>query len=239
MDDKNKTKKQLLQEIVELRQQIADLEKKKSERRQIDEKINTETKRIEDILDSMIDGVTLIDMEGKILFLNRAALEQHGYTENEVRGKTPEEVFIAEEDIPKYQETLRLFASGGKMELEEYLAKRKDGTSFTASVNLSVLRNAQGVPIAIVAVHRDITGLKEADEERKRLICELQEALAKIKTLKGLIPICASCKKIRDDKGYWHQIEVYVRDHSEADFSHDLCPDCIKKLYKGTLKNEE
>jgi AmiR/NasT family two-component response regulator len=60
---------------------------------------------------------------------------------------------------------------------------------------------------------------------------ELEEALSKVKTLRGLLPICASCKKIRDDQGYWQQVEVYVRDHSEAEFSHGLCPDCAKKLY--------
>ncbi|MCI0437545.1 MAG: GAF domain-containing protein [Chloroflexi bacterium] len=60
---------------------------------------------------------------------------------------------------------------------------------------------------------------------------ELQEALAKIKTLRGLMPICASCKKIRDDKGYWNQIEEYIRDHSDAEFSHGICPECAVKLY--------
>ena len=60
---------------------------------------------------------------------------------------------------------------------------------------------------------------------------EMREALSNVKTLSGLLPICASCKKIRDDKGYWKQIESYVRDHSEAEFSHGICPDCAKKLY--------
>ncbi len=73
-----------------------------------------------------------------------------------------------------------------------------------------------------------------AEEEREKLIRELQEALAKVKTLTGLLPICASCKKIRDDKGYWNQIEAYIRDHSEAEFSHGICPECMKKLY-GTV----
>jgi DNA-binding NtrC family response regulator len=73
--------------------------------------------------------------------------------------------------------------------------------------------------------------LKRAEEEREKLIHELQEALAKVKTLSGMLPICASCKKIRDDKGYWNQIESYIRDHSEAEFSHSICPDCKKKLY--------
>ena len=60
---------------------------------------------------------------------------------------------------------------------------------------------------------------------------ELNRLLSEIKQLRGIIPICAECKDIRDDKGYWHQVESYVRDHSEAEFSHGLCPKCIKKLY--------
>ncbi len=71
----------------------------------------------------------------------------------------------------------------------------------------------------------------KAEEERERLIRELENALAEIKTLRGIIPICSSCKKIRDDEGYWHQVEVYIRDHSEAEFSHGICPECAKKLY--------
>jgi FixJ family two-component response regulator len=72
---------------------------------------------------------------------------------------------------------------------------------------------------------------KRAEQERERLISDLQEALANIKTLRGLLPICASCKKIRDDSGYWSQLEIYLRSHAEVDFSHGLCPDCIIQLY--------
>jgi DNA-binding response OmpR family regulator len=60
---------------------------------------------------------------------------------------------------------------------------------------------------------------------------ELQEALAKVKLLSGLLPICMHCKKVRDDEGYWQQVEVYIRDHSEAEFSHGVCPDCKQKYY--------
>ncbi len=67
--------------------------------------------------------------------------------------------------------------------------------------------------------------------EQERLISELREALAKVKKLSGLLPMCASCKKIRDDKGYWNQLEAYICAHSEADFSHGICPECAKKLY--------
>ena len=63
------------------------------------------------------------------------------------------------------------------------------------------------------------------------MIGELREALAKIKTLRGLIPICSRCKKIRDDKGFWQRLEVYIHEHSEADFSHGICPDCMRELY--------
>jgi hypothetical protein len=78
----------------------------------------------------------------------------------------------------------------------------------------------------------------EAAEEREKLVAELQGALSKVKQLSGLLPICASCKKIRDDKGYWNQIEEYIRNHSEADFSHGLCPPCIEKLYPDYVKNK-
>lgn len=69
------------------------------------------------------------------------------------------------------------------------------------------------------------------DAEREKLIVELKQALDEIKTLKGFLPICAACKKIRDDKGYWQQIEVYISDHSEAEFSHGMCPDCAREYY--------
>ncbi|HYK82785.1 MAG TPA: hypothetical protein VEU55_06530 [Gemmatimonadales bacterium] len=73
--------------------------------------------------------------------------------------------------------------------------------------------------------------------EHVRTAAQLREALSNVKALSGLLPICASCKKIRDDRGYWNQIEVYIRDHSEADFSHGLCPDCLQKLL-GTVEQE-
>jgi hypothetical protein len=81
----------------------------------------------------------------------------------------------------------------------------------------------------------ELAGANERlDEEltrRKKLIARLEEAMADVKKLSGLLPICASCKKIRDDKGSWQVLESYIADHSEADFSHGICPDCIKKLY--------
>lgn len=79
---------------------------------------------------------------------------------------------------------------------------------------------------------------KQYEEERENLISELQHAMSEVKMLSGLLPICASCKKIRDDKGYWNQIESYIQDHSEAEFTHGLCPECAEKLYPGFLKGK-
>jgi len=73
--------------------------------------------------------------------------------------------------------------------------------------------------------------LVEVETALAAKIEELRQAFDQIKTLRGIVPICASCKQIRDDRGYWNQVEVYVRDHTEAQFSHGICPDCIKKLY--------
>ena len=72
---------------------------------------------------------------------------------------------------------------------------------------------------------------KKIEDEKEGLIAELKKSLESIKTLKGLLPICSSCKKIRDDKGYWHEVEIYINSHSEADFTHGICPGCVEKLY--------
>jgi PAS domain-containing protein len=78
---------------------------------------------------------------------------------------------------------------------------------------------------------REVAERKRAEEEKEKVITQLQQALAHVKKLSGLLPICASCKKIRDDRGYWLQVEEYIRDHSEAQFSHGICPECARKLY--------
>ena len=79
--------------------------------------------------------------------------------------------------------------------------------------------------------------MKNKEKEKNKLIEELQDALEKVNLLSGFLPICASCKKIRDDKGYWNQIESYIRDHSEVEFSHGICPECAQELYPQLQKN--
>ena len=85
-------------------------------------------------------------------------------------------------------------------------------------------------PVMAIIFARLLKEIDDAEQRNARLVVELQDALIKTKTLSGLLPICASCKKIRDDAGYWHQVETYIRDHADVDFSHGLCPDCGSDL---------
>jgi hypothetical protein len=103
---------------------------------------------------------------------------------------------------------------------------------------VSPIDDPAGENIGSVVVARNITERKRAEADREKLIAELKEAVGKVKTLSGLLPICAACKKIRDDNGYWNQMEAYIRDHSDADFSHSICPACAEKLYpRGIQKS--
>ncbi|MFZ1987390.1 MAG: hypothetical protein WAU91_23475 [Desulfatitalea sp.] len=88
-------------------------------------------------------------------------------------------------------------------------------------------------------MHREMEERIQTQIEKDRLIVELKGALSKVKTLSGLLPICASCKKIRDDKGYWNQIESYIHGHSEAEFSHSICPECAQKTYNDIAKYDK
>ena len=82
-----------------------------------------------------------------------------------------------------------------------------------------------------IITSQDITERKTAENDRIHLISELQQALTEVETLRGLLPICAGCKKIRDDQGYWNHIEIYFNKHASLDFTHTLCPDCVKHYY--------
>jgi PAS domain-containing protein len=102
----------------------------------------------------------------------------------------------------------------------------------------SPVYHAKDELLAAVETLQDITDLKWAEEEKERLNVDLRDAMQQIKTLSGLIPICAACKKIRDDKGYWSQLEQYLEEHSDAVFSHGLCPDCFREFFPEAAKKK-
>ncbi len=127
------------------------------------------------IIDVMIDGVTITDMQGRITDFNRAESEQLGYEKEEALGKTPGELFLKEKDLPRFSEAIKKLCSGKPIEASDYLIKRKDGTELPVSVSLSLLRETEGRPSAIVAVQRDIT-------ERKRMEQEIQDRNEELRT---------------------------------------------------------
>lgn len=104
--------------------------------------------------------------------------------------------------------------------------------------NYNPIKNEKGEIIGLALFLTDITARKKLEYERERLIEELQENLNKVKTLSGLLPICSNCKKVRNDAGYWNQIEVYIKEHSDAEITHGICPECARKLYPDFYKEE-
>ena len=118
----------------------------------------------------------------------------------------------------------------------ETLIKRADGTERWILSNATPVKNHNDEIIAGITVFTDITKIKDMENEREKLIVDLKNALEEVKALSGLLPICSHCKKIRDDKGYWNQIESYISDHSDAQFSHGICPDCVQELYPEYYK---
>jgi hypothetical protein len=94
-------------------------------------------------------------------------------------------------------------------------------------------------PLGAIITSQNITARKKAELDRMHLIEKLQNALSEVETLRGLLPICACCKKIRDDQGYWNHIEAYLRKHTNTEFTHTLCPECVKQYYPELWKQME
>ena len=123
------------------------------------------------------------------------------------------------------------------LELTSYARKKADGFMQLAEEsqkrveNISVILVLVGVFLSALIAFITVRYVLKVENILLHERNELQKALSEIRTLSGLLPICASCKKIRDDKGYWNQLELYIRDHSEAEFSHSICPSCADKLY--------
>jgi PAS domain S-box-containing protein len=201
-------------------------------RKEAEEAIRESEETYRSILDASPDDFTIADMEGKILMVSLAAKKMFGY-EPEYEGFKGSQLlsFIVPEDRARAKSNIRLLLQGGYAGPNEYRGVRKDQSIFDIEANGALVHDANGQPAKTVFIIRDITERKKAEEEREKLILELRDAMSKIKIMSGMLPICASCKKIRDDKGYWNQIESYIKRHSEAEFSHSICPECAKILY--------
>jgi len=181
------------------------------------------------IVEGSEDAILSMTLDGIITSWNKAAEILYGYTSAETIGQPAKSLYIPVEHVDEVPDLLGRIGRGEHILHYEAIRRRKDGQDITVSLSISPIRDNTGAIIGASTIARDITERERIRRERERLIAELQDALAKVKTLKGLLPICAWCKKIRDDQGYWQQIEAYVRDHSEADFSHGICPLCAQK----------
>jgi PAS domain S-box-containing protein len=182
------------------------------------------------IVDSAEEAIIGQDMEGNITTWNLGAARLYGYEAAEVMGKPA--LLIVPPSL--HQETAELLPKLRRAEGAEPLETvrvRKDGAPVNVCLTMSAIRDSQGRLIGASSIAYDITERKKMEEERTHLISHLNEMLAKVKTLSGMLPICASCKKIRDDHGYWQKLETFVHEHSDAEFSHSICPDCMKLLY--------
>jgi PAS domain S-box-containing protein len=120
----------------------------------------------------------------------------------------------------------------------EHAHRDREGRSRDIEIHGYPIFDDAGTIVQVIEYCVDISDRKQAAQEREKLITELQNAVQEVRTLTGLLPICSSCKKIRDDKGYWNNLEQYISEHSEAVFSHGICPECAKRMYPDFYKTE-
>jgi PAS domain S-box-containing protein len=204
--------------------------------KRMDAAITKERNLIRTLIDYLPDAVYVKDVQCRKVIANLADVHNMGLqSEAEVLGKDDFELFPKELAEGFVADDRTVIQSGQPViNREEYVIDGQGQKHWLVTSKLP-LRDEKGQTIGLVGIGRDITERKKAETERERLITELQDALADVKLLSGLVPICANCKKIRDDQGYWTQIESYIQDRSDAKFSHSICPDCAVKLYPGYL----
>ena len=217
----------------ELEERVKALEEETARRRQVEESLRESELRLKTVLDTIQSGIVVIDPESHVIVgVNAAAGKMIGAPMEHILGSVCHEYICPDQKgqcpITDCEQTL---------ENAERVLLTAHGEK------VPILKTVVSVTLAgrehLLESFLDITARKRAEEERERLIKELQVALAEVKKLGGLLPICASCKSIRDDQGYWQQIEAYIQDHSEAEFSHSVCPKCAKKLYPEVFQKRE
>ncbi|HLP15513.1 MAG TPA: CHASE domain-containing protein [Bacteroidota bacterium] len=191
--------------------------------------------RYKNLMQQASDGILVVNTERLIIDANEHACVHFGYTIDELRGMRIDDLHPPEAQVQVVGEFEMLKTK--KSARFEILNKRKDGSLVPVEISERIV-DVEGEEYILKFV-RDISERKHAEHEREKLVSELQAALADVKTLSGLIPICSSCKKIRDDKGYWNVLEQYLIEHSEAQFTHGVCPDCMRKLYPEYMNKRD
>lgn len=184
--------------------------------RQREEQFHAKDERIHVLLDESSDPIFSFDADGTYLYINRIFADTIGRRQEEVIGKKIWDVFSQEEADKRFAVVRQVFASGETATIEVRVPLPAGGEKYYLTTVKPIKNDDRSVRF-VICISKEIT--------------ELRRAKAEIAELRGIIPICASCKNIRDDAGYWRRIEEYIASHSAAEFSHGLCPDCLAKLY--------
>ena len=184
--------------------------------------------------DLSIDLLCVLDFSGHFKRLNQAWETTLGFSRDELMTKRFID-FVHPDDRDRTLQQNRQVRGGGQARLFENRYLCKDG-SYRWLLWNSTPDDDRGV---IYGVGRDITDRKLIEEERERLVQELQNAIAEVKTLQSIMPICSYCKNIRDDQNYWQTVETYISKHTGSQFSHSICPDCFVRFVEPQLSEPE
>jgi len=202
-----------------------------TKRKRAEEKLQASEEKFRNYIKRAPDGVFIVDETGRYIEVNESACRITGYLKEEIERMTIRDL-LAEESLEDGMNHFQKLMETGAA-VSDLWHKQKNGSKRLLTVNAVKLSKTR-----ILGFCKDITKRKRAEqalgkaaEEREKLIKELQYALDHVKTLRGLIPICAHCKKVRDDEGFWKQVEGYISAHSDAEFTHGVCPDCAEKYY--------
>ncbi len=200
-----------------------------SERKRWEAELAQRTAFLHALIENSPLAIVVLDAQSHVTMCNPAFERIFLYREEEIAGADLDSMVAPPESASEATEITKRSERGETVHTTGH-RRRRDGSRVEVEIH--------GVPLMVngemrgaYAIYQDITERRRHEAERERLVQELQEALANVKTLRGLLPICASCKKVRDDGGYWSQIETYLRAHSEAEFSHGICPECARQLY--------
>jgi PAS domain S-box-containing protein len=198
-----------------------------------EESLRQSVSLLEATLESTADGILVVDQSGKITSYNKQFAEMWNMPDDIVASRNDaralNHVLEQLKDPEAFLSKVRdLYAHPDESSFD--VLEFKDGKIFE---RCSQPQRVDGKPTGRVWSFRNVTERKLADQERESLINELKTALENVRTLSGLIPICAHCKKIRDDKGYWNQLEKYLVERTDVKLTHGICPDCAKLYYPG------
>lgn len=202
----------------------------REELRVANESLNVLMQEQKQLLDHSTDFIYHHDLQGNISFASPAVERITGFSVEEWRGHYDRHYTDNPANQVGRDITEEIIRTGVVAQPYRIEVRHKDGGSRWLEVNKQAYKTA-GKTAGVIGVARDVTGRVQLEREREKLIVDLQEALDNIRTLKEMLPICASCKKIRDDQGYWNQIESYIRDHTGTEFTHSICPECAHQLY--------